>query len=162
MVALSTPDVTGLLQAWQAGNEGAFGELMALVYQDLHRAALARRSLIIKHDDPFVFKQPRKPDTLSTYALQPDGSLLWMGSFPTGANGGAGSGDAIGGVISFIPTRKIAISGDNKFVHACAAPTNAVSAFSIDGDTGLLTLVPGSPFNTGAEACQGMGLGSHS
>jgi len=35
----SAPDVTGLLQAWQAGDEYAFGKLVDLVYQDLHRAA---------------------------------------------------------------------------------------------------------------------------
>jgi len=32
-------DATGLLHAWQAGDEHAFGKLVALVYQDLHRAA---------------------------------------------------------------------------------------------------------------------------
>lgn len=119
----------------------------------------AQKSLIITHDDPF--SNPNlapSSDTLSTYAVQPDGSLLLIGSFPTGTNGGAGSGDANGGGISFIPTRKIAISGNNRFVYASGAPTNVISAFSIDGSTGLLTLVQGSPFPTGAEACNGMGL----
>jgi len=119
----------------------------------------AQKSLIITHDDPF--SNPNlspSPDTLSTYAVQPDGSLLLVGSFPTGTSGGAGSGDANGEGISFIPTRRIAVSGDNRFVYASGAPTNVISAFSIDGNTGLLTLVPGSPFKTGAEACNGMGL----
>lgn len=35
----SGTDVTGLLQAWQAGDEHAFGILLELVYQDLRRAA---------------------------------------------------------------------------------------------------------------------------
>jgi RNA polymerase sigma factor (TIGR02999 family) len=35
----SGTDVTGLLQAWQAGDEHAFGKLVELVYQDLRRAA---------------------------------------------------------------------------------------------------------------------------
>jgi RNA polymerase sigma factor (TIGR02999 family) len=36
---LSEIDMTGLLQAWQAGDEHAFGKLVELVYQDLRRAA---------------------------------------------------------------------------------------------------------------------------
>ena len=36
----SRPDaVTGLLQAWSAGDEGALQQLTPLVYQELHRAA---------------------------------------------------------------------------------------------------------------------------
>jgi RNA polymerase sigma factor (TIGR02999 family) len=35
----SGTDVTGLLQAWQAGDEYAFSKLMELVYRDLRRAA---------------------------------------------------------------------------------------------------------------------------
>jgi 6-phosphogluconolactonase (cycloisomerase 2 family) len=121
--------------------------------------SFGQKSLIITHDDPFSNPNlPPKPDTLSTYAVQPDGSLLLIGSFPTGLNGAGGSGDSNGGGISFIPTRKIAVSGDNKFVYATGAPTNVISGFSIDGATGLLTLIPGSPFKTGAEACNGMGL----
>jgi len=39
MKALSTNDVTLLLQAWQMGDEQALGQLMDLVYNELHRAA---------------------------------------------------------------------------------------------------------------------------
>jgi len=35
----SATDATGLLRAWQAGDEQALGRLMELVYQDLRRAA---------------------------------------------------------------------------------------------------------------------------
>jgi RNA polymerase sigma-70 factor, ECF subfamily len=35
----STHQVTGLLQAWSAGDEGALKKLIPLVYRDLHRAA---------------------------------------------------------------------------------------------------------------------------
>src|SRR5262245_14183291 len=39
MKALSTNDVTRLLQSWQMGDEQALGQLMGLVYNELHRAA---------------------------------------------------------------------------------------------------------------------------
>jgi len=39
MKALSTNTVTLLLHAWQTGNEQALGQLMDLVYNELHRAA---------------------------------------------------------------------------------------------------------------------------
>jgi RNA polymerase sigma factor (TIGR02999 family) len=38
MKTLPATDVTGLLQAWQAGDEQALGRLMGVVYVDLHRA----------------------------------------------------------------------------------------------------------------------------
>jgi RNA polymerase sigma factor (TIGR02999 family) len=39
MVTPSAHEVTGLLQAWSAGDEEALRKLMPLVYQELHRAA---------------------------------------------------------------------------------------------------------------------------
>jgi hypothetical protein len=39
MKALSTNDVTRLLREWQMGDEQALGQLMDLVYSELHRAA---------------------------------------------------------------------------------------------------------------------------
>jgi RNA polymerase sigma factor (TIGR02999 family) len=39
MLAPSAHEVTGLLQAWSAGDEEALQKLMPLVYQELHRAA---------------------------------------------------------------------------------------------------------------------------
>jgi RNA polymerase sigma factor (TIGR02999 family) len=39
MKALSIDDVTRLLQVWQMGDEQALGQLMDLVYNELHRAA---------------------------------------------------------------------------------------------------------------------------
>jgi len=39
MVTPSAHEVTGLLQAWSAGDEEALQKLMPLVYQELHRAA---------------------------------------------------------------------------------------------------------------------------
>ena len=116
-------------------------------------SAFAQKTFLITNNDPF-----RRPNSVSSYAIQADGSLLLVGQFPTGGNGGSGSGDPSGGGIGFIATTRIVVTPDNKFVFATNAPDNTVSGFSIDAATGLLTLVPGSPFPTGGNACQGMGL----
>jgi 6-phosphogluconolactonase (cycloisomerase 2 family) len=115
--------------------------------------AFSQKTFLLTNDDPF-----RRPNSVSTYAIQGDGSLLLVGQFPTGGNGGGGSGDPSGQGIGFIPTTRIAVTPDNRFVFATNAPDNTVSAFSMNASTGLLTLVPGSPFATGGDACQGMGL----
>src|SRR5215472_9108184 len=116
-------------------------------------SAFAQNTFLITNDDPF-----RRPNSVSTYAIQGDGSLLRVGQFPTGGTGGGNSGDPSGGGIGFITTTRIAVTPDNKFVFATNAPDNTVSGFSVDANTGVLTLVPGSPFATGGNACQGMGL----
>ncbi|HEY7404724.1 MAG TPA: beta-propeller fold lactonase family protein [Candidatus Angelobacter sp.] len=108
---------------------------------------------MITNNDTF-----RRPNSVSTYAIQPDGSLLQVGQFPTGGTGGGNSGDASGQGIGFIPTTRIVVSPDNRYVFATNAPDNTISGFSIDSASGILTPVPGSPFPTGGNACQGMGL----
>ncbi|HEX7286832.1 MAG TPA: beta-propeller fold lactonase family protein [Candidatus Angelobacter sp.] len=113
----------------------------------------AQQTFLVTNDDPF-----RRPNSVSTYAIQSDGSLLLVGKFPSGGAGGSGTGDPSGQGIGSIATTRIVVSQDNKFVFATNAPDNTVSAFSLDSSTGLLTLVPGSPFATGGNACQGMGL----
>jgi Lactonase, 7-bladed beta-propeller len=115
--------------------------------------AFAQKTFLITNDDPF-----RRPNSVSTYAIQGDGSLLRVGQFPTGGMGGGNSGDPSGQGIGFITTTRIVVSPNNKFVFATNAPDNTVSGFSVDSSTGLLTLVSGSPFATGGNACQGMGL----
>ena len=116
-------------------------------------SAFGQKTFLITNDDPF-----RRANSVSTYAVQADGSLLKIGQFPTGGTGGGNSGDASGQGIGFITTTRIVVSADNRFVFATNAPDNTVSAFSVDSNTGILTLVPGSPFATGGDACQGMGL----
>jgi DNA-binding beta-propeller fold protein YncE len=115
--------------------------------------AVGQKSFLVTNDDPF-----RHANSVSTYAIQSDGSLLLVGQFPTGGNGGGNSGDPSGQGIGFIPTTRIVVSQDNRFVFATNAPDNTISAFSLDAATGLLTLIPGSPFPAGGDACQGMGL----
>ena len=118
-------------------------------------SAFAQKTFLITNNDPF-----RRPNSVSTYAIQGDGSLLLVGQFPTGGTGGGNSGDPSGQGIGFITTTRIVVTSDGKFVFATNAPDNTVSGFSIDASTGLLTLIPGSPFATGGNACQGMGLAS--
>jgi 6-phosphogluconolactonase len=116
--------------------------------------AFSQKSFLITNDDPF-----RRPNSVSTYAVQGDGSLLLVGQFPTGGNGGGNSGDPSGqGIGISAATTRIVVTPDNRFVFATNAPDNTISAFSINAGNGLLTLVPGSPFATGGNACQGMGL----
>lgn len=124
-----------------------------LLFMLLSFNAFGQSNFLITNNDPF-----RRPNSLSTYAIQPDGSLLAVGQFPTGGTGGGNSGDPSGGGIGFIATTRIVVTPDNKFVFATNAPDNTVSGFSIDAATGNLTPVPGSPFATGGNACQGMGL----
>ncbi|HEY2912237.1 MAG TPA: beta-propeller fold lactonase family protein [Candidatus Angelobacter sp.] len=122
-----------------------------LCFFSLH--AFSQKTFLITNNDPF-----RRPNSVSTYAIQGDGSLLLVGQFTTGGNGGGGSGDPSGQGIGFIATTRIVITPDNKFVFATNAPDNTVSGFSVNSSNGLLTLIPGSPFATGGDACQGMGL----
>ena len=125
--------------------------LFLLCFVSLH--AFSQKTFLITNDDPF-----RRPNSVSTYAIQGDGSLLLVGQFATGGNGGGGSGDPSGQGIGFIATTRIVVTPDNKFVFATNAPDNTVSGFSVNSSNGLLTLIPGSPFATGGDACQGMGL----
>jgi DNA-binding beta-propeller fold protein YncE len=128
-------------------------KIVLLLFLFVSLSALAQKSFLITNNDSF-----RRPNSISSYAIQADGSLLLVGQFPTDGNGGGNSGDPTGDGIGFIPTTRIMVTPNNRFVFATNAPDNTVSGFSIDASTGLLTLVPGSPFSTGGNACQGMGL----
>jgi len=124
----------------------SYTKLMLLLIA-ISLSAFGQKTFLITNDDPF-----RRANSVSTYAVQADGSLLKIGQFPTGGTGGGNSGDASGQGIGFITTTRIVVSADNRFVFATNAPDNTVSAFSVDSNTGILTLVPGSPFATGGDA----------
>jgi hypothetical protein len=53
--------------------------------------AFSQKTFLITNDDPF-----RRPNSVSTYSVQSDGSLLLVGRFATGGNGGGNSGDPSG------------------------------------------------------------------
>jgi len=67
MEAPSAREITGLLQAWSAGDERAFQKLMPLVYQELHR--VAQRYMEGEHSD----------QTLQTTALTHEAYLRLVG-----------------------------------------------------------------------------------
>lgn len=115
--------------------------------------AFGQKAFLITNNDSF-----RRPNSVSTYAIQADGSLLRVGQFATGGTGGGNSGDPSGQGIGFITTTRIVVTPDNHFIFATNAPDNTVSGFSVDPNTGILALIPGSPFPTSGNACQGMGL----
>jgi DNA-binding beta-propeller fold protein YncE len=125
----------------------------ALLLMFMALNAFGQKAFLITNNDSF-----RRPNSVSTYAIQADGSLLRIGQFATGGTGGGNSGDPSGQGIGFITTTRIVVTPDNRFIFATNAPDNTVSGFSIDPNTGILTLIPGSPFPTGGNACQGMGL----
>lgn len=130
-----------------------FRKAILLLFCVFSLSAFAQKAFLITNNDSFL-----RPNSVSTYAIQADGSLLLVGQFPTGGTGGGNSGDPSGQGIGFIPTTRIVVTPDNRFVFATNAPDNTVSGFSINPNSGQLTLVSGSPFATGGNACQGMGL----
>jgi 6-phosphogluconolactonase (cycloisomerase 2 family) len=106
---------------------------------------LAQNGFVYTNDESFF-----APNTVSLMSIQGDGSLVKVGSFHTGGLGNAGNG--------FDAVRRIIVSPDNRFVFAANARSNDVSVFTIDSASGSLTLVPGSPFSTGGNGCDGIGL----
>src|ERR1051325_8614125 len=84
--------------------------------------AFGQKAFLVTNNDSF-----RRPNSVSTYAIQADGSLLRVGQFATGGTGGGNSGDPSGQGIGFITTTRIVVTPDNRFVFATNAPDNTVS-----------------------------------
>lgn len=108
-------------------------------------ASFGQNGFVLTNDEAFF-----QPNTVSVMSIQNDGSLLRVGKFLTGGGGNAGNG--------FDAVRRIIVSPDNRFVFASNARSNDISTFTIDKNTGQLTLVTGSPFATGGNGCDGIGL----
>jgi 6-phosphogluconolactonase len=90
------------------------------------------------------------PNTVSAYKVGGNGSLTPVPGSPF-STGGLGSG------VGFFASGRITTSVVGKFLYAANDGSDDVSAFSIDQQTGVLTPVPGSPFDTGG-AAGGQGL----
>jgi 6-phosphogluconolactonase len=90
------------------------------------------------------------PNTVSAYKVGGNGSLTPVPGSPF-STGGLGSG---GG---FFASGRITTAVAGKFLYVANDGSDDVSAFSIDQQTGVLTPVPGSPFDTGG-AAGGQGL----
>ena len=91
------------------------------------------------------------PNTVSVFKVGGNGSLTPVPGSPF-FTGGLGSG---GG---FFASERITTAVVGKFLYVANDGSDDVSAFSIDAQTGILTLVPGSPFDTGGAAGQGLSL----
>src|ERR1041385_2848358 len=67
--------------------------------------AFGQKAFLITNNDSF-----RRPNSVSTYAIQADGSLLRVGQFATGGTGGGNSGDPSGQGIGFITTTRLVVT----------------------------------------------------
>jgi 6-phosphogluconolactonase (cycloisomerase 2 family) len=90
------------------------------------------------------------PNTVSEYKVLGDGSLTPIPGSPF-LTGGLGSGSG------FYSSSRITTAA-GRFLYVANDGSDDVSAFSIDTRTGVLTPVPGSPFDTGGAAGRGLGL----
>ena len=77
-------------------------------------------------------------NSVSAYAVDTNGAVSLIASYPTGGTGTGGG---------FYASNRIIVI--NNFLFASNAGSNNVSAFTIDSTTGALTAVAGSPFATG-------------
>jgi 6-phosphogluconolactonase len=91
------------------------------------------------------------PNTVSAYRVGADGSLIPVPGSPF-ITGGTGSG---GGSFA-IPRITTAVVG--RYLYVANDGSDDVSAFSVDAASGVLTLVSGSPFDTGGAAGPGIAL----
>ena len=105
----------------------------------------AQNGFVYTNNDSFF-----GPNSVSVMAIQTNGSLTQVASFLSGGQGNGGTG--------FDAVRRVIVSPDDRFVFASNARSNDVSAFTIDKTTGRLSLVSGSPFSTGGNGCDGIGL----
>jgi 6-phosphogluconolactonase (cycloisomerase 2 family) len=119
---------------------------LMLIFTQLFAVSLFAQSGFLYTNDESFFG----PNTVSALAIQTDGSLTKVGKFQTGGTGNLGNG--------FSSVRRIIVSPDNRFVFASNEGSNNVSVFAIDKTTGALSLVAGSPFSTGGNGCDGIGL----
>ena len=89
------------------------------------------------------------PNSVTAFSVAPDGTLINIGSFPTG-------GTAQGGGFFGANRARVCMVGNRLYVANDGS--NDVSGFDINPATGALTLVPGSPFATGGIGGAGTSL----
>ena len=106
----------------------------------------AQGNFVYTNNDQFP---PFGPNSISAFSAGEDGVLTEISGSPFSTGGWGGGGGY------FASNRVLAING---FLYASNADTNDVSAFAIDGKTGSLTPVPGSPFPTAGTSYVGFSL----
>lgn len=99
----------------------------------------------------FTDSNVRGPNTVSAYRVGPGGTLIPVPGSPF-STGGTGSG---GG---FFASSRISTATVGKFLYVANDGSDDVSGFAVDRATGVLTVVPGSPFDTGGAAGLGISL----
>jgi len=111
-------------------------------------------TISIVRDDGYVYvnNNASGPNSVSAFSVDANGALTPIAGSPF-ASGGSGVG---GG---FFAANRATIGTAGKFLFAANEQTNNVSVFAIDPATGVLTLVPGSPFLTGGASGSGISLG---
>lgn len=111
-------------------------------------------TISIVRDDGYVYinNNVLGANTVSAFSVDANGALTPIAGspFPTGGSG-------VGG--GFFAANRITIGTVRKFLFVTNEQTNNISVFSIDPATGVLTLVPGSPFPTGGASGSGISLG---
>ena len=83
------------------------------------------------------------PNSVSGFSVASDGSFTLIPGSPflTGGAGVSGYG--------YYGTQRVTATTVGNFVFASNTASNDVSVFTVDTNTGALTLVPGSPFPVG-------------
>ena len=100
----------------------------------------------------FVYtNNDQRPNTVSAFAVAADGSLTQIAGSPF-ATGGLGSGGGL------IVSNRIGTVLAGDLLFAANTSSNSISVFKVSPNTGVLTLVPGSPFATGNRAGNGAGI----
>ncbi|HYP26734.1 MAG TPA: beta-propeller fold lactonase family protein [Blastocatellia bacterium] len=88
----------------------------------------------------YVNNNTAGPNTVSAFAVSPTGTLSLIGTFPTGGSGRGGG--------SFAADRASTCAAGNR-LYVVNPASSDVTGFDIDPNTGILALIPGSPFPTG-------------
>ena len=111
-------------------------------------------TISIVRDDGYVYvnNNVSGPNTVSAFSVDANGALTPIAGSPF-ATGGSGVG---GG---FFAANRATIGTAGKFLFAANEQSSNISVFSIDPATGVLALVPGSPFLTGGGSGSGVSLG---
>jgi hypothetical protein len=126
---------------WTDGREPVSGHFQ----QDVFFGQLSESNFVYTDDNPLGL------NTVSGFRVAKDGSLTPVSGSPS-FTGGLGTG---GGLFA---SSRITTAVLGKFLYVANNGSDDISAFSVGAGTGVLTPVPGSPFDTGGAAGPGLSL----
>ena len=122
----TAPD-SGTVSAFIDHRDGRLSPVSDLPFPD---GQMAPCWVEITHDGQFLFTVNTGSGTISRYSINPDGSLVLLGSTPVGATGGVGAVDA-------------RLSPDGAYLFVDESRIGAVGTFAVTG--GNLTELASSP-----------------